>query len=219
MPSTPPAWQPTLPPAISGIPFPKLPLPGPSTPGDTHPGAPPARGSRVESAELAAIRLIQRARTPERDAWAREMAAKGGMNVWRQPLCDFTDAHGKLRGAQAGGLVAAAMGATALVTAQAKNTYDRERPYKIDDRIVSVVGDPKGASYPSGHSSSAFAAARIMARLEPSKAASYYDLASQVALSRVYAGVHFPTDVIAGALLGTGVAEVVLRSFMKPNEQ
>ncbi len=62
-------------------------------------------------------------------------------------------------------------------------------------------------SYPSAHSTTSFAAARVLSRALP--AAPIYACAGAMALSRVYAGVHYPTDVAAGALLGTAMAELV----------
>jgi membrane-associated phospholipid phosphatase len=64
-----------------------------------------------------------------------------------------------------------------------------------------------GLSYPSAHSTTSFAAACVLSRGLPS--APLYAVAVAMALSRLYAGVHFPSDVLAGAALGTAMAELM----------
>lgn len=200
---------------VAGIRLPKVPgLPDWSTPGRPLDElvAPPAPGSLAAKADMAIVKGAQLLRTPQGDAWANEMADRGAAQVW----FDFAKRHRKEAGPVQGwlgtALLASTMAATAAVTAVAKERYDRQRPYQVDPSIKPPVKLPHGDSYPSGHSSSAFAAARVISVLEPSLAKEAYDLARQVAVSRVYAGVHFPTDVVAGALLGTAVAEGALRA-------
>ncbi|HEU6446345.1 MAG TPA: phosphatase PAP2 family protein [Gaiellaceae bacterium] len=62
------------------------------------------------------------------------------------------------------------------------------------------------SAMPSGHSASAFAGAVVLAFLVPRAAPYLIALASVMAFSRIYVGVHWPSDVVAGAALGTAVA-------------
>jgi decaprenylphosphoryl-5-phosphoribose phosphatase len=64
-----------------------------------------------------------------------------------------------------------------------------------------------GRSYPSAHSSTSFAGARTLSAALP--AGRLYGLAVAMALSRPYLGVHYPTDVIAGALLGEAMGRLL----------
>jgi undecaprenyl-diphosphatase len=73
------------------------------------------------------------------------------------------------------------------------------------DGLPALVGTPTGLGFPSAHATTSFAGARSYARLGlPSTP--LYVLASFLAGSRVYLGVHYPSDVLAGGVLGTLLA-------------
>jgi decaprenylphosphoryl-5-phosphoribose phosphatase len=69
-------------------------------------------------------------------------------------------------------------------------------------------GAPSSLSFPSAHATSAFAVATAMARVEPLGALAFV-LAAALALGRPYLGMHYPSDVLAGALLGIGLGLIV----------
>ena len=99
-----------------------------------------------------------------------------------------------LRGARA---VAAAYGLNTLL----KLVVRRRRP--LLDELPALIATPTALSFPSAHASSSFAAARAYGALAP--AAPLYAAAATMAVSRVILGVHYPSDVAAGALLGTAI--------------
>jgi undecaprenyl-diphosphatase len=65
-------------------------------------------------------------------------------------------------------------------------------------------------SFPSGHSATSFACATVLSAFAPRWRVPFFLLATLIALSRLYNGVHYPTDVVAGALLGVLTALLLL---------
>jgi len=177
---------------------------------------PPKPGSAAYRADLGTVQGAQQLRTPAGDAWAQRMATDGQFRIWIDLARRERTMTGAIQGWLGTALLATTMAANVAVTALAKRGFNRQRPFQVDPRIVPAVRLPHDSSYPSGHTSSAFAAARVISVLRPDLADEAYSLARQVAVSRVYAGVHFPTDVIAGAQLGTQVAQLALRNAGLP---
>ena len=68
--------------------------------------------------------------------------------------------------------------------------------------MVALSAAPDTPSFPSGHATTAFAAAAVVGALYPRLRIPVYGLAALVGLSRVYLGVHYTLDVLAGAALG-----------------
>ena len=87
----------------------------------------------------------------------------------------------------------------------------RERPYLalVGARTVEV-SPAAGPSFPSGHAATAMAGALAGARIWPAAASWLWGLATLMALSRIYVGVHFPSDVVAGAIVGAACTFFVL---------
>lgn len=93
-----------------------------------------------------------------------------------------------------------------------KNLVARERPCWIRELPDMLVSVPLDYSFPSGHTLSSFAAAVIIMRSNKKAGFAAMLLAVLIAFSRLYLYVHFPSDVLAGALLGTAIGLVVCES-------
>ncbi len=99
---------------------------------------------------------------------------------------------------------ACAIGITYALNQAIKFTVRRRRPRIADAPQLTKTASQM--SYPSAHAATAFAGARALSGLLP--AAPLYALATALAVSRPYLGVHYPSDSIAGAALGAAVAEL-----------
>lgn len=93
----------------------------------------------------------------------------------------------------------------------------RTRPYELIEGLQILVSRPHDFSFPSGHSANSLTCAWTIFRLAPRKyGVPALVLAVLIALSRLYVGVHYPTDVLAGAAIGVLLSEVALRALRRP---
>ncbi len=95
----------------------------------------------------------------------------------------------------------AGVGAAYVANVAVKFVVRRPRPLFED--LPQLIGTPTQLSFPSSHATSSFAAARAYAPLLGAAGPAVYPLAAAMAATRVYLGVHYPSDILAGALLGT----------------
>lgn len=95
-----------------------------------------------------------------------------------------------------------------------KNAVARIRPYEVITNLHILIEKQKDLSFPSGHTGSSFAAAVILYKELPKKiGVPALVFALFIAISRLYVGVHYPSDVIAGAVTGTLIALGIRRGY------
>ncbi|MCI8363037.1 MAG: phosphatase PAP2 family protein [Clostridia bacterium] len=103
-----------------------------------------------------------------------------------------------------------------------KPAVARPRPYDVVEGLVALLGPQMDYSFPSGHSCAAFAAAMVCWRMLPHKyGLPLLVLAGLLAFSRLYLGVHYPSDVAGGILIGLASGWVACRimAFQKHQEK
>lgn len=91
-----------------------------------------------------------------------------------------------------------------------KHLFDRSRPPLYDTSIAPLVKTPSSSSFPSGHSATAAAGALTLSVIYPVIAPLVVPAAVLTILSRVYLGVHYPLDVLAGVFIGLAVSALLL---------
>lgn len=127
-------------------------------------------------------------------------------------LAGLGDAHARRRIPFTASCAATSLGLACVLSALLKDAFDRARPEAADPSLIPAVATPSNASFPSGHAMTAFATAVVIGALHPRLRWPVLAAAALVALSRVYLGVHFALDVLAGAALGTAIALLVVRA-------
>lgn len=104
----------------------------------------------------------------------------------------------------------ALMGSLVINNLLLKNLVGRIRPYELVEGLQCIVGYAHDASFPSGHTGASFSSAVAIYKQIPKKfAVCLIVLASLIAISRLYVGIHYPTDVLGGLVTGIGIGLLV----------
>lgn len=165
--------------------------------------APPPADSLAGRADVAVVLAVQAGRTPEQVQWAKRVAASDYFALLTDGIlparisteaCPATFAFFRRLHV-----------ACAAVGKRAKDVYIRQRPFGVDPRIEPCVVRLTTGSFPSGHAYEARVLAQIIGELLPEYRTAVLERADRVAWARVVAGVHYPTDLVAGKMLADAV--------------
>jgi hypothetical protein len=177
-----------------------------------RPGPPPAFGSPEYLAALAEVRRISDTRTPEQLAIAQAWNAGQGpnSNARVQNLAvELIRTHRRsdVESARVLFRMDAAIFDALIGCFDAKYTYWFIRPPQADPLITLPIGLPPHPSYPSAHSCVSGAASGVLMAAFPEERDRLEAVAQEASLSRLYAGIHYRFDMVAGLALGRSVAD------------
>lgn len=98
-----------------------------------------------------------------------------------------------------------------------KNFFARPRPCWLDETVPLLITRPSDYSFPSGHTMAAAIGATVLTAADRRFGWAAIPLAVLIAFSRMYLYVHFPSDILGGAVLGVAIGMLVLRVGKKIN--
>jgi undecaprenyl-diphosphatase len=162
----------------------------------------------LNSLDHALMRRVHHWRAPRWVRWFMIAATRGG-DGWLWLLCGLLlVAEGEGRGYRAleAGLLSAICGISLFRVL--KSAVRRKRPCNIEPHCWSKLLPPDQFSFPSGHTLTAFAVAISLSSFYPGYAPILLICAASIAVSRIVLGMHFLTDVVAGAAIGTVIGMV-----------
>lgn len=173
--------------------------------------APPADGTPRAEAELAEVKAIMAAATPDRlaQATADSKDESAGFFADAVPGFDLTKQPATRK------LFDEVRNDEDLQAKIFKTYFARVRPYNVDTTIVTC--DPsdnttKPSSYPSGHATMGYSMAVVLADLVPARGGDILARAQLYAENRLVCGVHYRADIVAGQVLGTAIGEELLHA-------
>ena len=165
---------------------------------------------RLAALDLRLLRLLRtRGHSPPVEAALIRLAQAGENGLLWQAMALGGAALGGARRRDAYFRAMKIVLATLVANTVIKQTVRRARPI-LEEELPALTPVLSGRSYPSAHSSTSFAGARALSAAGL-PAPPLYAVAAAMALSRPYLGVHYPSDIVAGAALGDAVAR-----FMTP---
>jgi membrane-associated phospholipid phosphatase len=184
-----------------------------SSPSQFRPAPPPACDSPEVLAETAAVRNFPRTFVTNYKAFYWQ--SPEGVNTWPYRYADKWIFEDRLdqnppRVARTYALIAAVLFDAFIASQDGKFTYWYIRPHQLDPAIVPLFPVPNFPSYPSNHSTYSAARSEILAYLFPSRADVIRAVGKEGGDSRIWAGIHYEMDNVAGRQLGKSVAQVFI---------
>ena len=170
---------------------------------------PPANDSAKTKAEVGEILTIQVTRTPEMEARAKADAEE---NIWR--FADVIDnpKFTKENLPKFAAFFDRIVETEAAVVDPAKDVWKRTRPHLLyPDLIKPVVPLSKSGSYPSGHTTVGTLMGVVLSDMVPEKKAAIMGRAWEFGWNRVIGGIHYPSDIEAGRISGTAIAQTIMQ--------
>lgn len=183
---------------------------------ELRPAPPPAYDSKQEADELAELKNIQRTPKMMADAFFWEYASGGTRNYWfwneqtTKKVLEYRLEADPPQEARAYALESIAVYDTGVACWDGKYTYWAIRPFMLDPSFKPLFTTPNHPSYPAAHACFSNGAATTLAYLFPRDTQSFNALAEVAGQSRIWAGIHFRSDVNAGQALGRAVAQKVI---------
>jgi membrane-associated phospholipid phosphatase len=169
-----------------------------------RPPAPPSTSSALMAREAEEVRQSVRRLTRAQMAivykWADGLSTPTPPGHWNVIAAPHISAAGfsEVRTARAYALLNMTLHDAAVACWDAKFLYFSPRPSQTDPRIRTVIGLPNFPSYTSGHSTFSAAAAEVLSYLFPASTAEFSEARDEAAISRLYGGIHYRSDIEIG---------------------
>jgi membrane-associated phospholipid phosphatase len=176
-----------------------------------RPAPPPAYGTPGYESQLSAVREAVDRRTMEQARAAAFWQGRPASTAWDDFAIELISRNGLdlPHAARVLALTGIAIADAEIAAWDGKYTYWTARPITVDPELDVQFPTPPFPSYPSAHATVSNAAAVVLAHLFPNDEQDLLALATEAAASRAWAGIHFPIDNDAGALLGRQVGYLV----------
>jgi acid phosphatase (class A) len=167
---------------------------------------PPANDSAQMNAELGEILMIQVTRTPE---MADRAVADAEENVWRFSDVIDNPKFTKENLPKFSAFFDRIVETEGAVVDPAKDVWKRPRPHLYSDLVKPIVPLSKSGSYPSGHTTVGTLMGIVLSNMVPEKKAAIMARAWEYGHNRLVGGIHYATDIEAGRIAGTVIAQTI----------
>lgn len=186
-----------------------------------RPGPPPAYDSAQMAKEMDEVKNFKRTPLTNADANYWEFAAGGRRNhlFWTElvskKIFEYQWENNPPRAAHAYAVFDTAYYDSGVACWDAKYTYWAIRPFQLDPEFKPLFTTPNHPGYPSAHGCLSGTATDVLSYLFPRDAQTFKALFTQIAESRIAAGIHFRSDIVAGADLGHKVGQMAIERAKK----
>jgi len=187
-----------------------------------RPASPPASDSAPRAVELEEIKTFTRTFDTNARAFFAQTPDgifKSWYGIASQRMFEYRLEDDAPWVARAYALMSVAQADAMVACWDAKYTYWTIRPFQLSSDVMTLFPTPNHPSYPAAHGCGSASIAAIIAYLFPREAPSITAAADELTMSRLWAGIHYRSDIVAGLALGRSVAGVVIERAKSDGSQ